>query len=156
MVSPHSSPCASGAQMSPVRLPSQNAASGDPTAVLPACPVAVVLEPPVAPGPLSAEGGGSSGGGADVADPLGADPGQEALVGAGSVPPSPTQSASPADAAATPETLATRVELGSESAVVQCGRSELTFEKRQHELEVAAWSRERKERADALALLGCC
>ena len=145
MVSQHSSPHASGAQMSPARSPPQDAASGDPMAVLPASPAVVALEPPVTPGPLPAEGGGPSDAGVDAAGLLGTDPGQEALVGGGSVSPSPVPSAPLADVAATPDTRATPVGLGSELAAMQHGRDELVFEKRQHELEMASWSHERKE-----------
>ena len=144
MASP--SPRASGAQASPAPSPPRNMVSAGPARVPPPSPIVVVLQPSAAPSLLSAEGGALS---IVVVDAVGfpnANPDQEALTGAGSVPLSPASRASLVEAEATPNTPATPEGLGGELVVTRHSCDELAFEKCQHELEVEAWSRKRRSR----------
>ena len=105
----------------------------------------------ISPRPASAEAGVLGKADAVAADDLGTGLGRELLSAVG-MPPSPTIAGDPfLEAAATPDTLATPDGLGDGSVGVQHGWDELIFEKRQHELEVSTWSREREEQADALS-----
>ena len=81
----------------------------------------------------------------------------DAPTGNGSAPSSPASGTLPHAAVATaaaPDTPAAPEGLGDELASVQHGRDELEFEKRQHELEVETWSRQRKEKEGVLACRG--